>query len=119
MPAPRVLFVKLSSLGDVVHHLPAVTELAENRPGVHVELVKLHPGVTEVLPVGLRRLRGNVLDMSRWRGLAHTRRAAGGKWDFVIDAGLAQERAGGARRAAAHSAWTASAREPSRHASTT
>ncbi|MGZ5649043.1 MAG: lipopolysaccharide heptosyltransferase I [Usitatibacter sp.] len=95
MPAPRVLFVKLSSLGDVVHHFPAVTELRAHRPEVrvawaveeaYVDLVKLHPGVTEVLPVGLRRLRGNVLDMSRWRRLADTRRAlARGAWDYVID----------------------------------
>jgi len=27
MTATRVLFVKLSSLGDVIHHLPAVTDL--------------------------------------------------------------------------------------------
>ena len=31
MPAQRVLFVKLSSLGDVVHHMPAVTDLARER----------------------------------------------------------------------------------------
>jgi lipopolysaccharide heptosyltransferase I len=96
MPAPRVLFVKLSSLGDVVHHLPAVTELRAHRPDLRVawaveeayaELVKLHPGVNEVFPVGLRHLRGNVLDMSRWRRLADTRRAlARGAWDYVIDA---------------------------------
>ena len=53
MTAPRVLFVKLSSLGDVIHHLPAVTDLSRHRPDVHVawaveeayaELVRLHPG---------------------------------------------------------------------------
>jgi heptosyltransferase I len=96
MPAPRVLFVKLSSLGDVVHHLPAVTELAENRPGIqiawaveeaYVELVKLHPAVTDVYPVGLRALRGNVLDLSRWRRMREVRRAlAAGAWDYVVDA---------------------------------
>src|SRR5258706_14567800 len=66
MPAPRVLFVKLSSLGDVIHHLPAVTDLAEHRPGAriawaveeaYVDLVTLHPAVAEAIPVGLRGLR--------------------------------------------------------------
>lgn len=95
MPAPRILFVKLSSLGDVVHHLPAVTELREHRPEVHVawaveeayaELVKLHPAVSEVFPVGLRSLRGNVLDLTRWRRITQTRRAlAEGRWDYVVD----------------------------------
>ena len=95
MPAPRVLFVKLSSLGDVIHHMPAITDLAEHRPEARVawaveeayaDLVRLHPGVSEVIPVGLRGLRGNVLDGSRWRRLADTRRIlARGGWDYVVD----------------------------------
>ena len=95
MPATRVLFVKLSSLGDVVHHLPAVTDLLEHRPDIHVawaveeayaELVRLHPGVAEVIPVGLRGLKRNVLSPSHWRRIGEARRhlRAGG-WDYVID----------------------------------
>ena len=37
MPAPRVLFVKLSSLGDVIHHLPAVSDLRARRPEVAID----------------------------------------------------------------------------------
>ena len=95
MNAPRVLFVKLSSLGDVIHHFPAVTDLARHRPGARVawaveeayaELVRLHPGVREVIPVGLRGLRGDVLDRGRWRRLRESRRLlARGGWDYVID----------------------------------
>lgn len=95
MPAPRVLFVKLSSLGDVVHNMPAVTDLARARPSVHIawaveeayaELVNLHPAVAQALPVALRGLRTRPLSPRRWRGLA----AAGGamrreRWDYVID----------------------------------
>ena len=64
MPGPRVLFVKLSSLGDVVHNFPAVTDVVRRLPGAHVawaveeayaDLVRLHPGVAEAIPVGLRR----------------------------------------------------------------
>jgi len=96
MPAPRVLFVKLSSLGDVVHHLPAVTDLLAHRPDAHVawaveeayaELVRLHPGVAEVIPVGLRGLKRDVLSPARWRRIGAARRALGrGGWDYVIDA---------------------------------
>jgi heptosyltransferase-1 len=96
MPAPRVLFVKLSSLGDVIHHLPAVTELLEHRPGTHVgwaveeayaELVRLHPGVSEVVPVGLRGLKRNIFSPSRWRRVGDTRRQLrAGRWDYVVDA---------------------------------
>jgi heptosyltransferase-1 len=95
MPAPRVLFVKLSSLGDVVHHLPAVTDLAFHRPEVRIAwaveeayapLVRLHPAVAEVIPVGLRALRSRLLASSRWTQLGEARRAlARGDWDYVID----------------------------------
>jgi heptosyltransferase-1 len=96
MPAPRILFVKLSSLGDVVHHLPAVTDLALHRPDAHVawiveeayvDLVKLHPAVAEAIPVNLRGLRRNPLSVSGWRRIAGTRRAVRSHgWDYVIDA---------------------------------
>ena len=95
MPAPRVLFVKLSSLGDVIHHLPAVTDLARHRPGARIAwaveeayapLVRLHPSVEQVIPVGLRNLRRSPLERSRWATLAEARRAlARGGWDYVID----------------------------------
>jgi heptosyltransferase-1 len=95
MLAPRVLFVKLSSLGDVIHHLPAVTDLARHRPELHVawaveeayaELVRLHGGVHEVIPIGLRTVRRAPFDGSRWARLAAARRVlARGRWDYVVD----------------------------------
>ena len=95
MPAPRVLFVKLSSLGDVVHHMPAVTDLARARPGMHIAwaveeayagLVRLHPAVAETFPVGLRSLRKGMLRAAHWSRLAATRGAIGrAGWDFVVD----------------------------------
>ena len=95
MPAPRVLFVKLSSLGDVVHHLPAVTDLAEHRPGARIawaveeayaDLVSLHPAVAEAIPVGLRGLKRSPLAPGGWRRVAGARRAMRSRgWDFVVD----------------------------------
>src|SRR5450631_2194863 len=83
MPGPRVLFVKLSSLGDVIHHLPAVTDLAEKRPDARIawaveeayaDLVTLHPSVSEAIPVALRGLRRNPLAPSGWRRMARAQR---------------------------------------------
>lgn len=95
MTAPRTLFVKLSSLGDVIHHLPAATDLRMHRPEMSIgwcveegyaDLVRLHPAVGEVIPLGLRRLRRNPLAPRAW---ADTRRAlrevSRGQWDYVID----------------------------------
>lgn len=84
MPAPRVLFVKLSSLGDIIHHFAAVTDLRVHRPEVVVDwaveeayapLVRLHPAVSRAIPVGLRRLRSDLLAPAAWGALAGTRKA--------------------------------------------
>ena len=95
MPAPRVLFVKLSSLGDVIHHLPAVTDLARARPDAHIAwaveeayagLVRLHPSVVDAIPVGLRALRRAPLSGAAWRRFRAARRALRrAPWDFVVD----------------------------------
>lgn len=62
----NVLFIKTSSLGDVVHALPAIEELVQHEPNIGIdwvveenlaELVGLHPKVRKVIPVALRRWR--------------------------------------------------------------
>ncbi len=95
MAAPRILFVKLSSLGDVVHHLPAVTDLAQHRPeagigwaveDAYVDLVRLHPAVAEAIPIGIRSLKRDLFSPAQWRALGVVRRRlASGDWDFVVD----------------------------------
>jgi len=95
MPGPRVLFVKLSSLGDVVHNFPAVTDLVRALPGAQVAwaveeayagLVRLHPAVAEALPIGLRRWRRQWLRPSAWLEMRAVRRTLGAQpWDYVVD----------------------------------
>src|SRR3954469_23984403 len=95
MPAPRILFVKLSSLGDVIHNLPAVSDVHAHRPDVEIgwaveepyaDLVALHPGVSYVLPVGLRALRRSAFSGEAWRSLRHSLRGVStGRWSHVID----------------------------------
>lgn len=95
MGAPRVLFVKLSSLGDVVHHLPALTDFARHHPQAHVgwavedaylELVRLHPALAEAFPVNLRGLRRAPWSGAQWGSLVQTRRSLRNEpWDYVID----------------------------------
>ena len=95
MPAPRVLFVKLSSLGDVIHHFPAVSDLARHRPDVEIEwaveeayaeVVALHPGVKRTIPVNLRRLRKALLSPGAWGLLKDSRRALQAHaFDYIVD----------------------------------
>src|ERR1700687_541170 len=64
-----ILFIKTSSLGDVVHHMPALTEARKQRPDARfawvveeafAPLACLHPAVAEVIPVAWRRWRNTV-----------------------------------------------------------
>ncbi|OGT87437.1 MAG: lipopolysaccharide heptosyltransferase I [Gammaproteobacteria bacterium RIFOXYA12_FULL_61_12] len=62
----KVLLLKTSSLGDVVHALPAVTDAARAIPGIRFDWVVeesfsaipgWHPAVSRVIPIALRRWR--------------------------------------------------------------
>ena len=62
----RVLLVKLSSLGDVVHSLPAAMDLQTQVPGVYIDwvvepafapLLELCPAVKRVIPCDMRNWR--------------------------------------------------------------
>lgn len=63
---PRILLIKTSSLGDVVHNLPVVEDIAAALPDATIDWVveeafaaipRLHPRVSGVLPVAVRRWR--------------------------------------------------------------
>jgi len=73
-----VLFIKTSSLGDVIHHMPAVTEVRRNRPQARISwlveeafapLVRLHAAVDVVIPVASRRWRWQPHRLASWREL--------------------------------------------------
>ena len=119
-----ILFVKTSSLGDVVHQMPAMTDARRHRPDARLmwvveeafaPLARLHPAIDEVIPVATRRWRSQVLSPATWREVAAFRaklRAANA--DIVIDtqglirSGLIARAAGGVR----HGYDASSIREP-------
>lgn len=70
-----ILVVKTSSLGDVVHQMPAMTDARRNRPNVRLvwvveeafaPLARLHRGVADVIPVATRRWRSQLLSSATW-----------------------------------------------------
>jgi heptosyltransferase-1 len=80
---PRILLIKMSSLGDVVHNLPVATDIRRALPGAiidwvveeqYVPLVRMHPGVNHIHPIALRRWRRGLLSGANWRELAAFRR---------------------------------------------
>src|SRR5262249_37885361 len=91
----RLLFVKTSSLGDVVHQCPAVTDAARAIPGARIEWVveegfagvaRMHACVQRVIPVAVRRWRGSLWKGSVWNEIGAFRAAlATQRYDAVID----------------------------------
>ncbi|MDO8348156.1 MAG: lipopolysaccharide heptosyltransferase I [Rugosibacter sp.] len=91
----RILLIKTSSLGDVVHNLPAATDLRAAYPEAVIDWVveeafaaipRLHPGIDQVIPVALRRWRKTPLAAATWREVAAFRRTlAAQAYDLIID----------------------------------
>lgn len=91
----RVLIVKTSSMGDVVHALPAVSDMAQAIPGIQIDwlveksfaaMPSQHRAVSRVIPLQWRKWRKSLrtpetkLALMQWRHEMHLQR-----YDLVID----------------------------------
>ncbi|RKZ59576.1 MAG: lipopolysaccharide heptosyltransferase I [Candidatus Parabeggiatoa sp. nov. 2] len=91
-----ILIVKTSSLGDVIHTLPALTDALKHYPDLQcdwvveeafAEIPAWHPAVKRVIPVALRRWRKQPWQTwrsGRWRKFIQTLTCE--RYDRVIDA---------------------------------
>ncbi len=91
----KILIVRTSSLGDLVHMLPAISDIGRHVPGASIdwiveenfaEVPSWHPAVNEVIPVAHRRWR-----KSWWSAQTRVERAAlrrnlgARRYDIVLD----------------------------------
>jgi heptosyltransferase-1 len=91
----RVLIVKTSSMGDVVHALPAVSDMHAALPGLHVDwlveapfaaIPQLHAGVARVLPLAWRKWRKRLLAADTRAAMAALRaELRRERYDLVLD----------------------------------
>jgi heptosyltransferase I len=91
----KILLIKTSSLGDVVHNFPALSDIKAQFPNASVDwvveeaylpLVRMHPGVRRAIPVAVRRWRGRPLKQSTWGEMAEFRRILREeRFDAIID----------------------------------
>jgi heptosyltransferase-1 len=80
--APKILLVKLSSLGDVLHNLPIVWDLRKRLPEAQIDWIveegyvhlleplkttKTFRGIDRIIPVAFRRWRKNLFSLRTWR----------------------------------------------------
>ncbi|MBF7982328.1 MULTISPECIES: lipopolysaccharide heptosyltransferase RfaC [Rahnella] len=92
----RVLIVKTSSMGDVLHTLPALTDAMQAIPGIRFDWVVeegftqipgWHPAVDRVIPVAIRRWRKNWFGSeTRQQRCDFKREVQSRTYDAVIDA---------------------------------
>ena len=92
----RTLIIKTSSLGDVLHTLPAVTDAARHKPGMRfdwvveeafAEVPAWHEAVDGVIPVAIRRWKHQLLHALRnGEPQALVRRLRSTQYAHVIDA---------------------------------
>ena len=91
----RILIVKTSSLGDVIHNLPVVSDIHRHFPDAIIDwcveesfaaIPRLHPGVNEVIPVALRRWKKNLLSLKTWREMRRFKQQISRhSYDIVLD----------------------------------
>ena len=88
--SPKILLVKLSSLGDVLHNLPIVWDLRKRLPNAQIDWIVeegyvhlLEPlkttatfkGIDRIIPVAFRRWRKNLFSLPTWREFFAMRKA--------------------------------------------
>lgn len=91
----KLLIVKTSSLGDVIHNLPIIHDICSHYPDVEIDWVveasfadipKLHPAVNRVITVAIRRWRKALFSKQTWLEIkaAHQQITAE-RYDIVLD----------------------------------
>jgi heptosyltransferase-1 len=91
----RILVVKTSSMGDVVHAMPMVSDIRRQLPRCEIDwlveapfaaIPQMHPGLRRVLPMAWRKWRENLFSPATWRAMRDLRQSLrDAKYDLVLD----------------------------------
>lgn len=99
--SPKILLVKLSSLGDVLHNLPIIWDLRARLPNAQIDWIVeegyvhlLEPlltrdtfkGIDHIIPFGLRRWKKHLFSLETWRQFcAFKRQLQATQYDYIIE----------------------------------
>lgn len=91
----RVLIVKMSSLGDIIHAFPVIQYIKQCEPQTSIdwivekpfaELVQAHPLVDQTIPIQTKKWRSQLLKRETWKEMGELRRDLRKvEYDLVID----------------------------------
>jgi heptosyltransferase-1 len=94
-PMLKLLIIKTSSLGDVIHNLPIIADIHAHNSEVEIDwlveasfadIPKLHPAVNEVIPVSIRQWRKALFSKKTWQEIGELKqRLAAKQYDIVLD----------------------------------
>ena len=91
----RILLIKMSSMGDIFHTFPAISDIKQHYPDAQIdwvvedsfsEIVNWHPGVRKVIPINLRRWVKERNAKSWYEFKAFRRELRTESYDYIIDA---------------------------------
>ncbi|HNV88693.1 MAG TPA: lipopolysaccharide heptosyltransferase I [Methylotenera sp.] len=91
----RILLIKTSSLGDVIHNLPVATDIRAHFPNAQIDWVveesfadipRMHPAVNQVMTVAMRRWRKQLFSAKTWSEIAAFKKSIQQNYyDAIID----------------------------------
>jgi len=91
----RILLVKTSSLGDVIHNLPVVNDILQHYQEAQIDWVveesfadipHLHPNINQVFTIAARRWRKRMMSKKTWCEIASFKRQVSEKpYNLIID----------------------------------
>ncbi|MDR2219161.1 MAG: lipopolysaccharide heptosyltransferase I [Methylobacillus sp.] len=91
----RLLLVKTSSMGDLVHNMPMIADIRQRFPDAvidwvveesFVEIARMNTEVARIIPVNMRRWKRNLGSCQSWREFSAFRRALESeRYDAVLD----------------------------------
>ena len=91
----NILLLRLSSMGDLIHTLPAIEDLSKHRPDVRLDwmceagfadIARLHPFVQQVIPMRWRHWRKHLLLAETKNEIMHLRNTLIGRdYRFSVD----------------------------------
>jgi heptosyltransferase-1 len=91
----KLLMVKTSSLGDVIHNLPVMNDILQHFPDAHIDWVveesfadipRLHPQVKNVFSVAIRRWKKQLFSKNTWAEIAAFKKLMQeNQYDAIID----------------------------------
>ncbi len=91
----RILIIKTTSLGDVVHNLPIIADIKKYLPEAlidwvveesFVDILTMHTGINQIIAVAIRRWRKSLHSKQTWiEFFAFKKLIQSMQYDFVID----------------------------------